>query len=307
MDSGRLLLLGWRIAPRIPAVVLRAVGYVAAHVVWLLRGKGVRQLEQNLARVVPRRQIRSTSRRAMLSYLNYWVEALLLTGATEEQIAARVRCDHVEYARKAVAEDGSAILVLGHQGNYDLAGAWASRHIAPLITVAERLKPDELFTEFRTFRERLGMTIYAHTGEDAFRNLLRHAKAGNSLIALLADRDLTTSGIEVEMFDETASVAAGPVALARAAGIRIIPTTIHYERLRGERRRRAKWPWGIVLHFGEPYGVSKQGKTTDLFAAGSQRWASNLAESIRARPQDWHMMQKVFVADLDPDRYRKKA
>jgi phosphatidylinositol dimannoside acyltransferase len=26
---------------------------------------------------------------------------------------------------------------------------------------------------------------------------------------------------------------------------------------------------------------------------------------IRAHPQDWHMLQRVFVADLDPGRLRR--
>ena len=28
---------------------------------------------------------------------------------------------------------------------------------------------------------------------------------------------------------------------------------------------------------------------------------------IRAHPQDWHMLQRVFVADLDPEQLRRAA
>jgi KDO2-lipid IV(A) lauroyltransferase len=34
----------------------------------------------------------------------------------------------------------------------------------------------------------------------------------------------------------------------------------------------------------------------------TQEIAQVFEAGIRAHPQDWHMLQKVFVADLDPDR-----
>ncbi|MGO1179235.1 MAG: phosphatidylinositol mannoside acyltransferase, partial [Cellulosimicrobium funkei] len=30
-----------------------------------------------------------------------------------------------------------------------------------------------------------------------------------------------------------------------------------------------------------------------------------LSVAIREHPQDWHMLQKVFVDDLDPERYAR--
>ena len=35
----------------------------------------------------------------------------------------------------------------------------------------------------------------------------------------------------------------------------------------------------------------------------TQAWADVLADAIRRHPQDWHMLQRVFVEDLDPERY----
>jgi KDO2-lipid IV(A) lauroyltransferase len=34
----------------------------------------------------------------------------------------------------------------------------------------------------------------------------------------------------------------------------------------------------------------------------SQQLADRFAEAIAEHPEDWHMLQKVFVSDLDPDR-----
>jgi KDO2-lipid IV(A) lauroyltransferase len=43
----------------------------------------------------------------------------------------------------------------------------------------------------------------------------------------------------------------------------------------------------------------------DLIQTMTQAWVSVLERSIRSHPADWHMLQKVFVADLDPDRLRR--
>lgn len=306
--GGRLLLIGWRVAPKLPRALVRGLARLAAWVTWLIRPGGVKQLEANLARVAvsSRWQLRLLSLRALESYLRYWAEVLTLASCTQSQIDARVRVEGPNRAMEAISAEGAAVLALGHLGNYDLGGAWASRHLAPLVTVAERLQPTQLFDEFRTFREHLGMKIYAHKGEDAFRNLVRHAQGGDACIALLGDRDLSGSGIEVQMFGQTVPVAAGPATISAATGVPVIPTTIHYERLHGQRRRQARWPWGIVITFGSPLRVDRSAPRTGELTRVSQEWINTVAAGIQAHPQDWHMMQKLFVADLDQSRYQAK-
>ena len=40
----------------------------------------------------------------------------------------------------------------------------------------------------------------------------------------------------------------------------------------------------------------------DRVTAGTQALADRFATEIAARPQDWHMLQRLWVADLDPAR-----
>jgi KDO2-lipid IV(A) lauroyltransferase len=39
----------------------------------------------------------------------------------------------------------------------------------------------------------------------------------------------------------------------------------------------------------------------------SQQLADRFTEAIAEHPQDWHMLQKVFTADLDPARLPKAS
>ena len=43
-----------------------------------------------------------------------------------------------------------------------------------------------------------------------------------------------------------------------------------------------------------------EGEKSEQLAAMTQACADALAEGIREHPQDWHMLQRVFVADLVP-------
>lgn len=292
----------WRNVRHLPDPVVRAGANVAADVVWLRRGGPVRLLESNLSRLRPDltpTQIRTTARASMRSYLRYFVEAFQLPGWSREQIDARVRGEGVEELRIAL-RSGSAVLALGHAGNWDLAGAWGARHIAPVLTVAEKL-PDGLYEEFTSFRTGLGLTILPLEGGGTFRSLLRGARSKSYLACLLADRDLTASGVEVNLRGQPARVAAGPAALALAGGFTLFATSIRYERLDRERRKVARSPWGIVISFiPVPTGGDDGERRTvgDL----TQAWVDTLFAEIAASPQDWHMLQRVFLADLDPDR-----
>lgn len=306
IDVAGLYAFAWRVAGRLPGSVVRGLCTVAADVTWLLRRGGVRQLEANYARVRPdlsARQVRRLGRAGMRSYMRYFGEAFTLRSLTPEQVDARVRATGTEAIQAVVADGGSVVLALGHLGNWDLAGAWATRNIAPVTTVAERLKPEELFQEFLAFRESIGLRILALGDGDVFRDLVRAARSGSGLIPLLADRDLTAKGVEVDLAGHRARVAAGPAALAVTAKVPILTTVITYEKLHGARRRAAGTPWGIHIAFGPPLVAPAAGTRAEQVKALTQAWVDGLGAGIRRDPQDWHMLQKVFVEDLDPARY----
>jgi KDO2-lipid IV(A) lauroyltransferase len=186
-------------------------------------------------------------------------------------------------------------MFLGHLGNWDHAGAWSTTQLHQVTTVAERLRPEEVFEAFLAFRERLGMRIVPLTGSDVFRTLLVAVRGGGAFMPLLADRDLSNNGVEVDLFGERARMAAGPAALAAATGAALFPVSIHYERL-GRRGH------GIVITWHERVEVPPSGRRGEQVAKMTQICADALAVAIAEHPEDWHMLQPVFVADLDPAR-----
>ncbi len=308
LDAGKAFTFAWRNARRVPDPLLRGLFDVIADATWLLHGGGVRQLERNLARVRPGlrpRELRRLSRAGMRSYMRYYREAFTLPAWTPEQVAARVRVVGLDNLAVHLDGERSPVLALSHQGNWDLAGAYATAHIAPVLTVAERLQPEELFEEFLAFRTSLGLEILALGDGDVFRELVRGASRPGRIMPLLADRDLTHRGVEVDLFGHRARVAAGPAALAVSTGAPLVPAGIFYERLRGARRRAAGSPWGLVIRFFPCVEIPADVPRSRRVAVATQRWVDALSVALREHPEDWHMLQKVFVDDLDPERYAR--
>lgn len=300
-----LYAFAWRNVRRLPDGFVRGGATLAADIVWALRLSGVRQLGTNLGRLRPDlspRELRRLTRAGMRSYFRYFAEAFQLPGWSPEQVAARVRAVNVDPAQARVESGGAAVLALGHSGNWDLAGAWAAAHVGPVLTVAERL-PDGLYEEFLAFRSALGIEIVPfEKGGGTFATLVRKARRGGMLVPLLADRDLSAHGVQVVIAGHAARVAVGPAALASAGSHLLVPVSIYYERLRGERRRAAGTPWGLVIEFLAPIRThDDDGKRRPLELV-TQEWVTSLFGSYAHHPQDWHMLQKVFLADLDPAR-----
>jgi KDO2-lipid IV(A) lauroyltransferase len=307
VDLTAVYTFAWRHAPAVPEPLLRAAFALVADLTWLRRTEGVRRMEANYARVRPdldARAVRRLSRVGMRSYMRYFREAFTLQGTTPEQVAARVRVEG--YDNIAAVEAGRGVaLAVAHLGNWDLAGAYASANIAPVLTVAERLEPYALFQEFVAFRRSIGIEALPLGDGDVFRNLVRGAVSGPRLVPLVADRDLTARGVEVDLCGHRARVAAGPAALALAAKVALVPAGVTYERLTGARRRAAGTPWGIVIEFFPAVPVPPDGDRRAQVAAMTQGWVDVVGTFLREHTEDWHMLQKVFVEDLDPERYAR--
>ncbi|HLS24910.1 MAG TPA: phosphatidylinositol mannoside acyltransferase [Beutenbergiaceae bacterium] len=305
MNTAGIIMFAWRALPRIPEWLVRGCFDVIAQVVHLLRPAAVRQLERNLARVRPdlgRRALRRVSRRGMRAYLRYYAEAFTLTAVPEHQLRHRVRLVNDSRARRHLAAGRSVVAALGHTGNWDLAGAWCGRHLARVLTVAEVLEPPELFAQFQEFRAELGMDVLGLSKDGAvLPTLARKAREQTYLVPLLADRDLSRSSIVVDVGRHQMRVAAGPAVLSEDLRVPLVHVFLRHERLRGRARKLAGSPWGVVGEFTD-IEIPDDTPADQRIQALTQRWVDVLMAQVRRYPEQWHMLSKVFTADLDQAR-----
>ncbi|WP_042388038.1 phosphatidylinositol mannoside acyltransferase [Streptacidiphilus melanogenes] len=270
---------------------------------WKRRGTQVLQLEANLLRVLGKdttpELLAATSRKGMRSALRYYSEAFRMNGWDQKRIVDSVDIADEDRARIAevVHSDRGAVLALGHTGNYDHAGAWLIvTHSIEFTTVAENLKPEAVAERFWNYRRKLGMEVLPHDGgPSVFGTLARRLREGRT-VCLVADRDLGASGIAVNLFGETTRMAAGPAALAVRTNCGLYPVNLWYS---GPGRM------GIRVHPEIP--VPSEGTRQEKIARMTQALADAYAEGIAAHPEDWHMLQKYFLADLDPGKTPRSA
>ena len=287
---------GWTLVKTLPEPVARAAFTVAAELTWRRRGPSVRRLEANLRRVLgpgaSDGQLATVTRAALPSYLRYWLEVFRLPVLGRDRLLREFSLEGADRLFAAYAAGNGVVVALPHAGNWDIAGAWLVARGVPFTTVAERLEPASLFRRFVAFRESIGMSVLpASGGSEVFRELTRRLRAGAAL-CLVADRDLSASGVEVTFFGEPARLPAGPAALALATGAPLLPATLWYaEEGRG---------WCGRVH--APINPPQTGTRREKIATMTQALADAFAGGIAAHPADWHLLQPLWVADLDPAR-----
>jgi lauroyl/myristoyl acyltransferase len=295
---------GWFLVRRMPGRLAYRSFDLIADVAWRRGGKGVERMRSNYATVRPElnpAELDALVRAGMRSYLRYWCDAFRLPDRSIEELVEGVRAVGDDAVRAHLQSGRSSVVFLGHMGNWDFGGAWSTTQLAPVTTVAERLKPEELFDEFLAFRERLGMRIIPLTGGgNVFRELTTACRSG-ALVALLADRDLTKGGIEVDFCGQRARMAVGPAALAINTGAALFPCIVHYEpHPRGH-------GWRTVVTFHDAVAAPAEGTSREKVQAMTQACADVLTEGVRQHTHDWHMMQRVFTRDLVGDRVSEPA
>ena len=286
--------LGWSTVKKLPEPVAVRLGRTIADLAWKRRGKGVRRLESNYARVVPDaspERLAELSRAGMRSYLRYWMESFRLPAWSAERIKGGFDPKDVHYLTDGIASDRGVVLALPHMANWDLAGAWVTTKLeTPFTTVAERLKPETLYDRFVAYREGLGMEVLPHSGGTAFGTLARRLRDGG-LVCLVAERDLSSSGVEVKFFGEATRMPAGPALLAQQTGALLLPVTLWYDESPVMQGR---------VH--PPVEVPETGTRAEKTSVMTQALADAFATGIADHPEDWHMLQRLWLKDLDPSK-----
>lgn len=278
---------GWLVVRAMPEILARNTFDAGAY--YAARSGGAVQLRKNLARVIgkPLEQVPDELIRASLaSYARYWREAFRLPTMDHETLGRELSVQDIDRLWSALDLGRGAVLALPHSGNWDMAGVWLVQNYGTFTTVAERLRPESLYNRFVAYRESLGFEVVPLTGGDRppF-EVLRERLHDNGVVCLMADRDLSRSGVQVDFFGEPTRMPAGSAKLAIETGAALLPVHCWYE---GD-------GWGMQVY---PEVDTSSGDVTVITQALADRFATNIA----AHPADWHMMQPQWLADLTAER-----
>ena len=221
-------------------------------------------------------------RKGISSAMRYWCDTFRISDWSTEKIVSSTHAINEHFLFDPIREKRGVIVAVPHAGNWDHAGAYFCAKGARVNTVAEHLKPERLFRKFLAHRERMGMRVLdLNAGVlDDLRNILRDEK---ELVALVADRDLSRSGIDVRFFGKVARMPAGPAILAYETEADLITAYVVYRKD------------GIEVSFTPPIKVNRQADRSTEVSRITQVIAGRFEDAIRNDPTSWHMQQRIFI------------
>jgi KDO2-lipid IV(A) lauroyltransferase len=222
------------------------------------------------------------TREAFELYARFWFDAFRIRTMPMKEFNERVVVIGVENIDRALEAGKGCVCAMPHMGNWDAAGHWFGANGYRIAAVAEELRPPRLYELFLRHREELGMRIVGLTMGGHVGQQLKQLLSENWMVALVADRDLTGRGTEVEMFGATRRVPAGPALLSLSSGAPLVVCPV-YTRDDG---------WEVRIE--EPLEIERTGVIREDVAALSRLMAERFERAIAAKPPDWHMFQPAW-------------
>jgi lauroyl/myristoyl acyltransferase len=277
-------LLAWRIIGVLPEKIAYSLANLISDYIFKKNGKGVKRLRSNYARVQPTispESLTALTKEGMRSYLRYWIDTFRLNKWSTERIISTTTVTNEHLLRDPIASKQGCLVVLPHAGNWDHAAAYFCSTGINLTTVAEKLKPEQIFLKFLAYRESIGIEVL-HTEEKVMPTLLNRLTSGK-LVALVADRDLSKNGIEVNFFDGVAKMPSGPARLIFDSKSAFISAFITYTKQ------------GIHIEFQNIGPIPTEGSIEEKVQQLTQLMADNFATGIKSSTVNWHMLQRIWV------------
>ena len=277
-------LFAWKFIGILPEKIAYALASFVADFVFKKNSKGVKRLRSNYKRVKPEisdKELNHLTKLGMRSYLRYWFDTFRLNKWSKNRIIETTYVIRENLLRDPIALRKGCIVALPHAGNWDHAAAYFCSTGITLTAVVEKLKPEAIFRKFLDYRSSIGIEPISHK-EKTIPILLERLRSGK-LVALVADRDMSRSGVEVEFLGGVAKMPSGPAILAIESGAPLLTAYIRY------------LDKGIEITFDETIKLPVSGTKEEQIKIVTQSIANNFAKRIKDSPVDWHMLQRIWI------------
>ena len=223
----------------------------------------------------------------------YYLEVARAGAYDIETALARVDVDDEDEVRDTL-QSGSPVIIVGmHFGAIELPVVLLSHLVGHSVTAPMEVVSDPALQRwFVSSRRRVGVNVVPIA--NARQSLLRALRGGES-VGLVADRDLTHSGIEVPFFGHPAPIPAGPSLLALETGATIYVSAARRTR---DGRYRAR-----LIRVPTPDSGTRRERMVALTAAVASGFESILADG----PEQWWGAFHPIWPDLDQTTARHGA
>jgi lauroyl/myristoyl acyltransferase len=261
-----------------PALALFARGHFA---------RAAANMRQVVGPEAPPAQVRRLTRAAFVNYARYMVDLLRLPYADPKQLAQSVAIHGWENVEAAFGQGLGVVIVTGHIGSWDLAGAAFVGMHRSIAVLTDTLHPPRWNERVQRIRAHVGMR--AIPIESGVREMLATLRRGEAL-AVLVDKPLAAAaaeaGVAVSFFGRTTRVPPGAATLALRTGAPVLPAALVHDPAGA----------GYVAYIGEPIQAptGPARRSAAEVQQLTQRIMDWLEEVIRRHPDQWYMFRPMW-------------
>ena len=230
--------------------------------------------------------VRRWARRSFRAYARYWVEGGRLPAVPTDEVVARMTVERgYEHLQRAMASGTGMILALPHVGSWEWGGTYLAAEGYPMTAVAERIEPPAFFDWLVAQRRAMGLTIVP-LGSGSSRAILNTLRQGG-LVGLVCDRDIEGNGVPVVFFGEATTLPGGPATLALRTGATLCTAAVY--------SGPGSFHVGVIM---PPIDTARRGPLREDVARVTAEIARQLEQLIFRAPEQWHLYQPNWPADL---------
>jgi lauroyl/myristoyl acyltransferase len=233
------------------------------------------------------RALEAIVRSAFRHHAHYYIELARAPRFDYQYLEKRLVIDTPREVDAALAERKALILVGLHFGTIELPGFLALQRIGQVVAPMESLRNVRIQAYMKRTRGVIGVRIL--TIEEAGPELLAVLRR-NEPIGIIADRDLTGSGLPVELFGAKTKIPAGPALLATETGA---PAYVSGVRRVGPGRYR-----GVLWPVPTPDGMSRRERSRSMVREEALLFERVIADA----PDQWLAVFHPIWPDLGQAR-----
>ena len=230
------------------------------------------------------RALEALVRSAFRHHAHYYIELARAPRFAFAYLDKRLAIDTPDEVNAALYERRALILVGLHFGTIELPGFLALQRLGQVVAPMESLRNERIQAYMKRTRGVIGVRIL--TIEEAGPELLAVLRR-NEPIGIIADRDLTGSGIEVELFGAKTKIPAGPALLATETGA---PAYVSGVRRVGPGRYR-----GVLWPVPTPGGLSRRERSRSMAREEALLFERVIADA----PEQWLAVFHPIWPDLE--------
>ncbi len=279
-----LYMTGFFLARVVPLRFSYVVAELIARIYFLMAFRDRRVLRENMEVVIgpetSRRELNRNVLGIFKNFAKYLVDFFRFPRFTEDFISSNIDIQGRQNLDACLAQGRGAILVAPHLGNWELGAALVGGlgyEIYAIVLEHSNPRINDFFMSQRAING-VGNIPTGRSIKRCFKVLSR-----NKVLAIAADKDYTSTGVEVDFFGRKALLPRGAAVMALRTGAPIIFTVLTREK--GDKFR---------LVFERPLEYDITGDSEQDVKTIIEGYASLFEEYIRKYPDQWYAFTKVW-------------